>query len=337
MIVSWKRGLGFSLIFPACVAMTGAAHAAQSAAPAAEPAQSYPSKPIRIVVGFTPGGVADIAARVVATKLAENWKQQVVVDNRPGAGSAIGTGIVAASEPNGYTMISVSAAHAIIPALYSKLPFDSERDFAGVAVTCTGPLLLIASSSAGVKSVKDLIALAKTRPGQLNFASAGIGSATHFAMEVFNSKAGVNIVHVPYKGVPEALTDTMTGRVQLFVSPLINAIPQVKGGKVVALGVTTTFRSALLPDVPTIAESGMPGFEVISWQGLCTPAGVQEAVLGRIRAGLAAALASPDTKKQLADQGMQPTPLMAEKFAAFIRAERAKWAKVVKDVGIVPQ
>jgi len=297
---------------------------------AAEPAQSYPGKPIRIVVGFTPGGVADIAARVVATKLSESWKQQVVVDNRPGAGSAIGTGIVAASEPNGYTMISVSAAHAIMPAVYSKLPFDSERDFAGVAVTCTGPLLLIASASAGVKTVKDLIALARAKPGQLNFASAGVGSATHFAMEVFNGKAGVNIVHVPYKGVPEATTDTMTGRVQLFVSPLINAIPQVKAGKVVALGVTTTFRSTLLPDVPTIAESGLPGYRAESWHGLLVPAKTPRPIVAKLHAEVVRVLQQPDAREQFAKLGLVSPPTTPEEFDKFIRGEISAYKQIAR-------
>lgn len=300
------------------------------AAHAADPAPAYPSKPIRIVVGFTPGGVADIAARVVATKLAENWKQQVVVDNRPGAGSAIGTGIVAASEPNGYTMISVSAAHAIIPALYSKLPFDSERDFAGVAVTCTGPLLLIASSSASVKSVKDLIALAKARPGQLNFASAGVGSATHFAMEVFKSKAGINLVHVPYKGVPEALTDTMTGRVQLFISPLINAMPQVKDGKVMALGVTTTFRSNLLPDVPTIAESGLPGYRAESWHGLLVPAKTPRTIVARLHAEITRILQQPEARAQFARLGLISPTTLPEEIDTFIRGEIALYKEIAR-------
>ena len=310
-----------------CLALSGGVQAA-------DPAQSYPSKPIRIVVGFTPGGVADIAARVVAPKLSETWKQQVVVDNRPGAGSAIGTGIVAAANPDGYTMISVSAAHAILPAIYAKLPFDSARDFAGVAVTCTGPLLLIASAGSGVKSVKELIALAKAKPGQLNFASAGVGSATHFAMEVFKHKAGVNIVHVPYKGIPEAITDTMTGRVQLFVSPLITAIPQVKSGKVVALGVTTTFRSSLIPDVPTIAESGLPGYRAESWQGLLVPAKTPRAIVAKLHAEVTRALQEPDAREQFAKLGLISPPTTPEEFDQFIRGEIATYREIARAAGI---
>lgn len=296
---------------------------ASAGAQAAESAESYPSKPIRIVVGFTPGGVADIAARVVAPKLAEKWKQQVVVDNRPGAGSAIGTGIVAASEPNGYTMISVSAAHAIMPAIYPKLSFDSERDFAGVAVTCTGPLLLIASSSSGIKSVKDLIAQAKAKPGQFNFASAGVGSATHFAMEVLKHKAGVDLMHVPYKGIAEATTDTMTGRVQLFVSPLINAMPHVKSGRVAALGVTTTFRSALLPDVPTIAESGVPGYRFESWQALLVPAKTPRPIIAKLHAEVSRALQEPDAREQFAKLGLVTPQTKPEELDQFIRDQIA--------------
>jgi len=330
MATGWKPLLGI----PLSVAIGAAAASGTHAARAAESAQTYPSKPIRIVVGFTPGGVADIAARVVATKLADNWKQQVVVDNRPGAGSAIGTGIVAAAEPNGYTMISVSAAHAILPALYSKLPFDSERDFSGVAVTCTGPLLLIASSSAGVKSVKELIALAKAKPGYLNFASAGVGSATHFAMEVFKSKAGINLVHVPYKGVPEALTDTLTGRVQLFISPLINAMPQVKGGKVLALGVTTTFRSDLLPDVPTITESGLPGYRAESWHALLVPAKTPRAIVSRLHAEIARILQQPDAREQFAKLGLVSPPTTPEALDQFIRGEIATYKEIARTSSI---
>jgi tripartite-type tricarboxylate transporter receptor subunit TctC len=312
------------------VTFTASIVLAAGGAQAAESAQSYPGKPIRIVVGFTPGGVADIAARVVATKLAESWKQQVVVDNRPGAGSAIGTGIVAASEPNGYTMISVSAAHAIMPAVYSRLPFDSERDFAGVAVTCTGPLVLIASASAGVKTVKDLISLARAKPGQLNFASAGVGSATHFAMEVFNGKAGVNIVHVPYKGVPEATTDTLTGRVQLFVSPLINAIPQVKAGKVVALGVTTTFRSTLLPEVPTIAESGLPGYRAESWHALLVPAKTPRPIVAKLHAEVVRVLQQPDAREQFVKLGLVSPPTTPGELDQFIRGEIAAYRQIAR-------
>jgi len=327
MTTGWKPLLRLAL----GITISAAASGVPQAARAAESPVAYPNRPIRIVVGFTPGGVADIAARVVATKLAENWKQQVVVDNRPGAGSTIGTGIVAASEPDGYTMISVSAAHAIVPALYSKLPFDSERDFAGIAVTCTGPLLLIASASAGVKSVKDLITLAKAKPGQLNFASAGVGSATHFAMEVFNGKAGVNMVHVPYKGIPEATTDTMTGRVQLFVSPLINAIPQVKGGKVVALGVTTLYRSALLPDVPTIDESGLPGYRAESWHGLLVPAKTPRPIVAKLHAEVIRVLSQADARERFATLGLISPPTTPAEFDKFIRSEIATYKKIARD------
>src|SRR5688572_29664608 len=283
-------------------------------------AQDYPAKPIRILVGFTPGGVADIAARVVATKLSQSWKQQVVVDNRPGAGSAIAAEMLAKAEPDGYTMISVSAAHAILPALRPALPFDSERDFAGVAVTATGPLLLIASASSGIQSIKGLIELAKARPGQLNFASAGVGSATHFAMEVLKSQAGVDIVHVPYKGVPEATTDTMTGPVQLFVSPLINAIPHVQSGKVAALGVTTTFRSELLPQVPSISD-GLPGYRAESWHGLLVPAKTPRAIVAKLNAEVVRVLQEPDAKEQFAKLGLVSPPTSPEEFDKFIRGE----------------
>ena len=326
----WQGLLGVLL----CAAITGGTHTARAASSATGSAQDFPGKPIRIVVGFSPGGVADISARVVGQKLAENWKQQVVVDNRPGAGSVIGSQIVAGSIPAGYTMLSVSAAHAAVPALYAKLPFDTARDFAGVAITCTGPLLLVATSSLGVRSAKDLIALAKTRPGQLNFSSAGVGSATHFAMEVFKSKADIDIVHVPYKGVPEALTDTMTGRVQLFISPLINALPQVKDGKVLALGVTTTRRSSLLPDVPTIAESGLPGYRWESWHGLLVPARTPRAIVVKLNAEIMRILDQPDVRERIAVLGLETPPNTPEQFDRFIRDEIATYAQAARAANI---
>jgi len=297
-------------------------------------AQDYPAKPIRILVGFTPGGVADIAARVVATKLTASWKQQVVVDNRPGAGSAIAAEMLAKAEPDGYTLISVSAAHAILPAVRPALPFDSERDFAGVAVTATGPLLLVASASSGIKSVQELIDQAKAKPGQLNFASAGVGSATHFAMEVLKSRAGIDLVHVPYKGVPEATTDTMTGRVQLFVSPLINAISPVQGGKLVALGVTTTFRSSLLPEVPTIAEAGLPGYRAESWHGLLVPAKTPRAIVARLNAEVIRVLQEPDAREQFAKLGLVSPPTAPEEFDRFIRGEIATYRQIARAANI---
>jgi tripartite-type tricarboxylate transporter receptor subunit TctC len=300
----------------------------------AQPAADYPTKPIRILVGFTPGGVADIAARVVATKLTASWKQQVVVDNRPGAGSAIAAEMLAKADPDGYTMISVSAAHAILPALRSNLPYDSERDFAGVAVTATGPLLMVASAGSGIQSIKALIDQAKARPGQLNFASAGVGSATHFAMEIFKSQAGIDIVHVPYKGVPEATTDTMTGRVQLFVSPLTNAIPHVQGGKLVPLGVTTAFRSDLLPAVPAIADAGLPGYRAESWHGLLVPARTPRAIVAKLHAELVRVLQEPDAREQFAKLGLVSPPTAPEEFDRFIRGEIATYRDVVRRANI---
>jgi tripartite-type tricarboxylate transporter receptor subunit TctC len=300
----------------------------------ADAARDYPAKPIRILVGFTPGGVADIAARVAATKLTASWKQQVIVDNRPGAGSAIATEMLAKAEPDGYTLISVSAAHAIPPALRPSLPYDGERDFAGVAVSATGPLLLVASAGSDIKSVKQLVEAARAKPGQLNFASAGVGSATHFAMEIFKSQAGVDLLHVPYKGVPEATTDTMTGRVQLFVSPLTNAIPHVQSGKVVALGVTTTFRSGLLPEVPTIAEAGVPGYRAESWHGLLAPAKTPRPIVAKLHAEVVRVLQEPDAREQFAKLGLVSPPTAPEEFDKFIRSEIATYRDVVRRANI---
>lgn len=330
MKTCWRGVLAVSL----CAAMTIGNHAAQAAGPATGSAPAFPDKPIRIVVGFSPGGIADISARIVAEKLADAWKQQVMVDNRPGAGSVIGSQIVASSAPDGYTMLSVSAAHAAVPTLYAKLPFDSARDFAGVAMTCTGPLLLVATPSLGAKTAQDLIALAKARPGQFNFSSAGVGSATHFAMEFFKNKADIDIVHVPYKGVPEALTDTLTGRVHVFISPLINALPNVRDGKVIALGVTTARRSSLLPDVPAIADSGLPGYRWESWHGLLVPAQTPRAVVARLNAEIMRVLGQSDVRERIAALGLESPPNTPEQFDKFIRDEIAMYAQAARAAGI---
>ncbi|MFZ9440424.1 MAG: tripartite tricarboxylate transporter substrate-binding protein, partial [Hylemonella sp.] len=235
-------------------------------------AQDFPGKPVKILVGFTPGGVPDITARLIAQKLSEKWKQPVTVENRPGAGSNIAAQAVASASPDGLTLLSVSSAHAIVPALYSKLPFDPLKDFAGITLTATGPALVIVSSKLPVKNMAEFIALAKSRPGQLNFSSAGTGSGSHFAVELLKSQAGLDMVHVPFKGIPEALNETIAGRVDLFISPFASAINLVKDGRARAIAVTSTQRVAELPDVPTVAESGVPDYKWIFWYGLLAPA-----------------------------------------------------------------
>lgn len=311
-----------------CATMASTGRSAQSAS--GDQATSFPAKPIRVVVGFSAGGIPDISARYVAQKLAESWKQQVIVDNRTGAGGVIAAQIVAAANPDGYTLLSVSSAHAAAPAIYAKLPSDTARDFSGVSMTCTGPALLVASLSLGVKSVKDLIALAKAKPGQLNFSSAGIGSGTHFSMELFKNMAAINVAHVPFKGIPEALTEAMVGRVQMFISPLLNALPLVKEGKVAAIGVTTTQRNALLPDVATIAESGLPGYRWEFWYGLLVPSQTPRAIVAKLNSEITHILRQPDTRERWTPLGVEPMPTTPEQFDQTVREDIATFTRLAR-------
>src|SRR5262249_48816188 len=233
----------------------------------------YPAKPIRIIVGFTPGGGPDITARYIAQKLGESWKQQVLVENRPGAGGTVAAGAVARAAPDGYTLLSVSSAHAVAAAIYPKLKYDTLTDLAGITRTATSSYILVVPNSLGVKSVRELIALAKAKPGQLNFASAGVGSGTHFAGEIFKAMAGIDVVHVPFKGIPESLTETVTGRVQFFMAPFANAVNLVREGTLTGLAVSSARRDVLLPDLPPVADA-VPGYESILWFGLLTASGV---------------------------------------------------------------
>jgi tripartite-type tricarboxylate transporter receptor subunit TctC len=298
----------------------------------------FPTRPLRYIVPFPPGGSADIVARIMAAALTETLGKQVVIDNRSGAAGTVGAEIAAHATPDGYTLFACNIASlAVSPALYKKLNYDPVAGFAPIGLIGSTANALAVHPSVPAATIAEFIALAKAQPGKIHYSSAGVGTSPQLSMEMFSMNAGIQVVHVPYKGAGPALVALMGGHVQAMFSTVPTYVGALRAGKVRLLGVTSTTRHPDLPDVPTLAESGMPGFEVISWQGLCTPAGVPEAALVRIRNGLAAALALPDTKKQLADQGMQPTPLTAEKFAAFVRAERDKWAKVVKDVGISPQ
>ena len=298
----------------------------------------FSNRPLRYIVPFPPGGATDIVARIIATALTEELGRQVVIDNRSGAAGTLGAEIAARATPDGYTLFACNIASlAVSPALYKKLGYDPDADFSPIGLIGSNPNVLAIHPSIPSAPIAQFIAYAKSRPGKLNYGSAGVGTSPQLSMELFRMTAGIDVVHVPYKGGGPLLVALIGGEVQAIFGTVPLVLGAGRAGKVRMLGVTSTTRHPDLPDVPTIAESGMPGFEVISWQGLCTPAGVPEAVLERIRAALTAALAVPDTKKQLADQGMQPTALMGEKYAAFIRAERAKWTKLVKDIGIPPQ
>lgn len=305
----------------------------------AQPAQGeYPSQPVRYIVPFPPGGGTDIIARVVAGAMSEGLGEQVVIDNRGGAGGTIGADIAARAAPDGYTLFACNIASlAVSPALYRKLAYDADTAFAPIGLIGSNPNTLAVHPSLPVKTVAQFIAFAKSRPGQLNYASAGVGTSPQLSMEMFKKAARIDVVHVSYRGAGPALIDLMGGHVHSMFTTVPSIIGAIRSGAVRVLAVTSKTRTPDLPDVPTLDETGMPGFEVISWQGLCTPAGVAEPVLARLRTELAAALAAPETRKQLAAQGIEPTPLTAEKFGAFIRAERAKWAKIVKDLGIPPR
>jgi tripartite-type tricarboxylate transporter receptor subunit TctC len=297
-------------------------------------AQTYPVKPIRIVVPFPPGGATDILARDVAQKLTEAWGQQVIVDNRPGAGGNIGSELVAHSAPDGYTLeMGTVGTHAINASLYAKMPYDHVKDFAPVILVAGVPNVLVVNNAVPANSVAELIAYAKANPGKLNFASSGNGTSIHLSGELFKVMAGVQMTHIPYKGSAPALQDLLGGQVQLMFDNLPPSLPQIKAGKVRALAVTSLTRAPALPDVPTVAESGLPGFEASSWFGILAPAGTPPAIVAKLNAEIAKWLATPEAKEQLAKQGANAAGGTPEEFAKHIAAETAKWAKVVKDSG----
>ena len=308
----------------ALAALAFAAHA-QGGDPA-----DYPSRPIRIIVGFTPGGGPDITARYVAQKLAESFKQQVLVENRPGAGGTVAASFVATAPPDGYTLLSVSSAHAVAPAIYAKLPYDTQKDLAGITLTATSKYLLVVPPSLGAKSVQELIAMAKARPGHLNFSSAGVGSGTHFAAELFKSMASIDVVHVPFKGIPEALTETVTGRVQFFMAPIANGVNLVRDGRLLALGVSSAQRDALVPDVPTIAEAGVPGYDSILWFGLLTSARTPRPVIAKLNRETVRFLHDPEAKARWAPIGLDPRPTTPQEFDKLIADDIATFTRLAR-------
>jgi tripartite-type tricarboxylate transporter receptor subunit TctC len=298
----------------------------------------FPNRPIRFVTGSAPGGASDILARTVGPGLSEVLGVQVVVDNRPGAGNTIGAEIAARAVPDGHTIFSCNIASlAVSPALYKKLAYDPDRDFAGIGLIASNPNMLTIHPSVPATTIAQFISLAKASPGKLNYASAGVGTSPQLSMELFRMQAKIDIRHIPYKGVGPALIDLIGGRVESMFSTVPSVLTAVRGGKVRALGVTSLQRDPDVPDVPTIAESGMPDFEVTSWQGLCTQSGVPPAALEKLRTTLAAVLGNAETRKRIADQGFQVHVLPGKEFSAYARAERAKWGKLVKAIGIDPQ
>ena len=300
-------------------------------------AQDYPSKPIRIVLGFSAGSTTDILARTVGQKMNEAWGQPVVVENRPGAGGVGAGNTVATAAPDGYTLLVVSAGHAASAAMFTKLPYDTLRDFAGVSRIANVPSILVVSPSLGVKTVSDLVALAKSKPGQLNFSSPGIGSANHLAGELFKTLAGVQATHVPYKGIPEAMSAVVSNDVQFNFSPVLNVLPLTRTGKLVPLATTTGKRSVVLPELPTLAEAGVSGYRFDPWFGILAPTKTPRPVLAKLSSEVARIVDLPDVKERLRAVGADPAPTTPEEFDAYIKTEVAKFQKIVKDAGIKPE
>jgi tripartite-type tricarboxylate transporter receptor subunit TctC len=301
-------------------------------------AQSYPTKPVRVIVPYTAGsGIDAIGARPVSQKLAEMWGQTVVVDNRTGAGGMIGTALVAKAPADGYTLLISSSAHVTNPQLYNNPPYDAFQDFIAVAPLARLVNVLVVAPSAGVKSMSELIAAAKAKPGQLNFASSGTGTGTHFTAEKFKLMAGIDVEHIPYKGGPEAMTDVMAGRITYWIPSIGTALPFIQGGRLLALGVSSRQRSAALPNVPTLAESGLAGFDDALWFGLWTPAGTPAPVVSKLAQDISRALATPDLRERLVSNVAEPMNMTPAEFAGFIRSETDAAARIIKAAGIKPQ
>lgn len=298
-------------------------------------AQGYPTKSIRLIVPFSAGGPTDILARAIGQKLTESWNQQILVDNRPGGAGNIGAELVARSAPDGYTLLlSTAGILTVNPHLFKKLPFDTARDFAPITLAAFNPNILVVHPSLPVKSVKELIQLAKKRPGELSYGSAGVGSASHLATETFKAMAGIDMAHIPYKGAAPGINDLIGGHVQVMLIGLPGALPHVRSGKLRALGVSTPRRFAAAPEFPTISESGLPGFEKINWLGLLAPAGTSKDVIAKLNAEVVRVLRLPDTKARLLAQGFEPVGGTPEQLADYMKAEFAKSGEIVKRAGI---
>jgi tripartite-type tricarboxylate transporter receptor subunit TctC len=324
---------GFMTIKAAAAAMM---LAAASALPASVDAQQFPMRPIRLVVGFAPGGATDIAARAVAQKISETIGQLMIVDNRPGASGNIAADSVAKSAPDGYTVYLANATIAI-PSLFVKLPFDVTRDFAPVALIGAGPSALVLHPSLPATSVKELVALAKRHPGKLNYASGGTGNITHLAMALFTTMTGVDMVHIPYKGGAPSTVAVVSGEAQLMFSSIASTLSQIQQGRLKAIAVSSVQRSVALPNVPTVSEAGLPGYEASSWYGLLAPAATPRPVIAKLSGEAVKALEGTEVKERLVSQGIEPVGVGAEEFAKYLSAEMSKWARVVKEAGIPPQ
>jgi tripartite-type tricarboxylate transporter receptor subunit TctC len=298
-------------------------------------AQGYPAKPVRIIVPFAPGGNVDLVARGVGQRLAEVIGQQVIVDNRPGASALLGTHLVAKSAPDGYTLLAMANTFAVVPSIMSNPGYDPMKDFAGVSQTCLVPQVLVVNTALPVRSLKQLVALAKSRPGEMSYASAGVGGTGHMAAALFGSHAGLKMLHVPYKGNAQAIVDVISGQVTMMFDQVSTSTPHIRAGKLRGLAVTSLKRSPLLPDLPTIDESGMRGFEDITFNGLLAPAGTPREILTRLNAAVAKAVAVPALRQRFIEHGVELTASSSpEAFMEYIRAEFVKKAKLAREVGI---
>ena len=300
-------------------------------------AQAYPVKPVRMIVPFAPGGNTDIIARIVAPGMSKALGQQIVIENRGGAGSMIGTAIAAKSPPDGYTILMVSAAHVINPAMVKKLPFDPVKSFAAISKVADVPAALVVHPSLPVRSVKELVALAKANPGKLNYGSAGRGSIGHLSAELLGSLAKITMTHVPYKGAGPALVDTMAGHVELLISSMPAVIPHARTGRLRMIGQAGEKRSPAAPDVPTMIEGGVPGFVVTAGFGLFAPAGTPRPAIDRVLAALKASLSDPNVRQRLSGEGAEPVGSTPEEYERFTRSEIEKWIKVARGAGIQPE
>ena len=297
-------------------------------------AQPYPAKPVRMIVGFTPGGATDIISRILGQQLTESFGKPVVIENRPGASGMIGAELVARAQPDGYTLYMASqTTHAVAPYMYAKAPYDPVRDFAAVCLVVNNPLLLVTHPSLRIATVKDLVALAKSRPGQLSFATGGVGASGHMSAELFKSMVKIDMLAVHYKGDSAALTDVLGGQVPLMFVNISAVLQHVRAGKLRGLAVTGGKRSTIAPDFPTVAESGFPGYEVVTWFGVLAPAATSKEVIGRLNAETIRALQLPSVREQIGKQGFEIVGSSPEDFAVFLKEENVRWARVVKESG----
>jgi len=303
---------------------------------AQDPAVIYPSKPVRVIVPFAPGGGLDISTRLIGQKLTEKWGQNIVVDSRPGAGTIVGTEIAAKAVADGYTLLMITTTFAINPGLHPKLPYDPFKDFTPVTQLNYQPNIIVVSPSLAAKSVKELIAMGKAKPGELTFATPGAGSAPHLSAEMFQRAAGISMIHVPYKGIPPAVTDVLGGRVTMLFTTTISAAPHIKSGKLRAVAITSAKRQASMGDVPTIGET-IPGYRAEAFQGMVAPAGVPAAIVGKLAAEVARIVKLPDVAERFQLDGAEPVGSTPKEFAAFLKTEMQKWSKVIKEAGIKPE